>query len=553
MGFGIVIMILLLLVGVGIWGIFDLKKQTDIMLDTTARIAEYSARARANTLGLRRYEKDFYINLASDEKKQHYFKEWSDELNSLTGRLQDMKKVVSLDSDKKMIQEIEHGLAEYKSGFLLSMDKIKSGEIKTTQQANQFIGKYKDAVREIEENVKKIAALYNEKMSHLKEKVAESAQAITIFLVILALIGFAVSILISALITRVILRQLGAEPSELEQITSKIAQGDLTVAVSQDGRIGVFKNMLIMSEKLNETLISIREISDENLNGSNQISTTNQTLAQGANQQAASIEQITSSLAELVAQTRLASDNSLNAKNLAAQALTYTGQGAEQIRQMVEAMGNISSSSETIAKIMKTIEEIAFQTNLLALNAAVEAARAGRYGRGFAVVAEEVNNLSKRSSQAAKETAEIIENSIQKVNEGRMIAEKTAKTFTEINDKVQNVSTLIDEAASSSREQVQGISQLQIGVQQIDQVTQHNAAVSEENASASEQLAAQARKLRELVEWFRLTDGKNRSVKTPSEKSVMVQLTTPEQVISLDDNWQRKKGQNKKGNDFESF
>jgi methyl-accepting chemotaxis protein len=158
----------------------------------------------------------------------------------------------------------------------------------------------------------------------------------------------------------------------------------------------------------------------------------------------------------------------------------------------MESMQNITSSSEQIAKIIKTIDEIAFQTNLLALNAAVEAARAGEHGLGFAVVAEEVKNLAGRSAKAAQETADIIETSIQQVNQGNTIAKETDEAFSDILDKIQKTSNLIGEIAISSKEQSEGMRQISQAMGQIDDVTQQNAAASEEAAAAAEELNAQA-------------------------------------------------------------
>jgi len=224
----------------------------------------------------------------------------------------------------------------------------------------------------------------------------------------------------------------------------------------------------------------------------NQISEASQSLAQSASEQAASLEETSASLEEISAMTRRNAESASNAKTLSVAAREAADEGSKNVEDMNSAMGNIKQSSDNIAKIIKTIDDIAFQTNLLALNAAVEAARAGEAGLGFAVVADEVRNLARRSAQAAKETATMIEDSIQKSAQGVTISAKVAGSLDHIVAKAFQVDELIGGIATSSTEQSQGIEQLNAAVAQMDQVTQTNAAAAEECASASEQLTAQA-------------------------------------------------------------
>jgi methyl-accepting chemotaxis protein len=230
-----------------------------------------------------------------------------------------------------------------------------------------------------------------------------------------------------------------------------------------------------------------------------QVSSASQNLAEGANEQAASLEETGSSLEEMASMTQRNSENAQKANDLAKQARAAADKGANDMQTMSAAMETIKVSSGDIAKIIKTIDEIAFQTNILALNAAVEAARAGEAGMGFAVVADEVRNLAQRSAQAAKETAEKIEGSISKTGQGVEIGAKVAQTLNDIVTKVRQVDELVSEVAGASREQSQGITQINTAVGQMDKVTQGNAASAEESASAAEELSAQAESMKESV------------------------------------------------------
>ena len=248
---------------------------------------------------------------------------------------------------------------------------------------------------------------------------------------------------------------------------------------------------------------------DQTVSAAEQVSASSQSLAEGASEQAASLEETSSSLEEMSSMTQRNGESTQRANELAREARLAAERGAGDMQTMSTAMDAIKASSDEIAKIIKTIDEIAFQTNLLALNAAVEAARAGEAGMGFAVVAEEVRNLAQRSALAAKETSEKIEGAIQKSALGVQVSARVASALNDIVAKVRQVDQIASEVAGASREQNQGIGQINTAVSQMDKVTQANAASAEESAAAAEELNAQAQSMKEAVLDLRqMVDGK---------------------------------------------
>ena len=230
-----------------------------------------------------------------------------------------------------------------------------------------------------------------------------------------------------------------------------------------------------------------------------QLSTSSQSLAQGSSEQAASIEETSASSEEINSMARRNSENLRAAADLMTQSQQKFAQTNQALDQSVAAMGEISTQSDKISRIIKTIDEIAFQTNILALNAAVEAARAGEAGMGFAVVADEVRNLAQRCAQAAKDTEVLIEESITKANDGKVKVDQVAAAIRAITEETGRVKTLVDEVNLGSQQQTLGIEQIGRAITQMEQVTQKTAANAEESASAAEELNAQSETLKDIV------------------------------------------------------
>ena len=251
---------------------------------------------------------------------------------------------------------------------------------------------------------------------------------------------------------------------------------------------------------------------------SGHIASSSESLASSTTEQAASLEETSASLEEIASMTKNNAENSREAKDLTGAMREVADTGASDMDKMAHAMAAIKESSNNIAKIIKTIDEIAFQTNILALNAAVEAARAGEAGMGFAVVAEEVRNLALRSASAARETAEKIEDSIQKSSAGVQINAKVSLSLADIVSKARQADELVAQISIASNEQSQGIDQINSSVSQMDAMTQNNAAGAEESANVSADLRTQSTQLTQLVQELQtLVGGKSSSAKRSSK------------------------------------
>jgi methyl-accepting chemotaxis protein len=260
----------------------------------------------------------------------------------------------------------------------------------------------------------------------------------------------------------------------------------------------------LFTKKINTNLSRIIKglsgASDQVESGADQVASSSHSLAQGSNEQASAIEETSASIEELTAMTMQNAANATQATAMAENAFASAERGSAAMERMSGSMRNIKTSSDQTAKILRTINEIAFQTNLLALNAAVEAARAGEAGRSFAVVAEEVRNLAKRSAEAAQNTAELIEEAQQYADSGVTAMEETSAILINIVESIQQVKQLNSEVSEGSRDQAEGISQISKAISQMENVTQGNAAHSQESASASQELSNQAHKLNLMID-----------------------------------------------------
>jgi len=318
-------------------------------------------------------------------------------------------------------------------------------------------------------------------------------------------------------------------------VLERLARRDLATRVEGEfagdhARVQVSLNTAL--DALSGALYEVSAASEQVSSAGAQIAGGSQALASGASEQAAGLEEVSASVTELASMAQRTTDNAQQASALAGDAQTRSTAGAESMHRLSAALDEIRSSADATAKILKTIDEIAFQTNLLALNAAVEAARAGDAGRGFAVVAEEVRSLARRSAEASKQTAAIIERSQSQAGAGARLGAEAAEHFTRLADGVARTNEVMAEIAAAAQQQADGVRQINAALEQMNGVTQQTAANAEESSAAAVELSGQAARLQDVVAGFRLADSPDADAESGVESDVAAALVTGSRRLS---------------------
>ncbi len=506
LGMGLTSAVLTVAVGVvGWWGISSIAGATSRTMNGEARIAQHAARVRANTLGLRRYEKDIFINIHDPKKVEEYVKKFGEQHEHLTTQLEALKSVTVLPQDKERVAQMSADVTAYLAGMTGILEKVKAGQIKTAEDGNRAVNEYKGLIHRLEKTAEDFARDGNKRMDDIEGVLDGKATSTLWTTSALVAVAAAVGLVLSTLLARSVTRPLTSMVDMLKDIAE--GEGDLTKRVSIDshdevGETAHWFNVFI--GKVQEIMAQVKQAADQAAVASQQLSAAAEQLSSGAQEQASSLEETAASLEQITGTVKQNADNSRQADQLSVSSRDVAEKGGQVVTDAVQSMGAINQASKKIAAIITTIDEIAFQTNLLALNAAVEAARAGEQGRGFAVVASEVRNLAQRSAAAAKEIKGLIEDSMAKVETGAALVNQSGEKLREIVTSVKRVTDIIGEIAAASTEQTTGIDEVNKAVTQMDQVTQANAAQTEELSSTAQALAAQAEQLQALISRFKL-------------------------------------------------
>ena len=503
--FTLVLALMMLITGIGIWRLKEAGGATDFMVKEAMHKERLAAKwlnaTTANSI------RTVALTKSADPDEQEYYRKnisaTSKEITEIQKSLDQLKK----DEDEFQLFVI---VAERRSAYINARNTVFRAKEK---------GNVVQAMHLIETSMKPALDAYVQSVNNVlgfqKEQIDKSASSIesnfrygSLLLISISAAAILVSVSAATFISRRLVRQLGGEPKYAADIARHIANGDLSVDIKTraNDHASLLYAIKTMRDSLADIVARVRIGTDVIAAASSEIANGNMDLSSRTEMQASSLQQASSTMQALTGTVRQNGENTRQANQLAASASEVASKGGAVVSQVVQTMGSIHESSRKIVDIISVIDGIAFQTNILALNAAVEAARAGEQGKGFAVVASEVRNLAQRSAVAAKEIKELIDDSVLKVNAGSKLVNEAGATMNEVVDSVRRVTDIMGAITSAIQEQVRDIEQINAAVSSMDTMTQQNASLVEEAAAATLSLQQQASQLVGAVNLFKLDE-----------------------------------------------
>ena len=517
-GFLILSLLGALVAAIGIVNMSRINDRTGDLYQKELLGISYVKEANINLIYIGRAMRNIML-AATDKDRQTATTQLDTARTGLKANLDKARPLFYTDKGKQMFGEVEAGVRNYDALIAEAARRALADPLQDSRASVDYLfGTVAPVANAVDNRMTDLSRLKEQNAVDAAAAATAMYESSRTIMLMLVLGSAAAGIGLGVLLTRSLTRQLGGEPAYASAIASRIAGGDLTVAV--DLRQGDSNSMLFAMKTMRDSLASIvgqvRSGTDTIASASSQIASGNLDLSARTEEQASSLEETASSMEELTSTVKQNADNARQANQLASSASEVAGRGGAVVSQVVDTMASINASSKKIVDIIGVIDGIAFQTNILALNAAVEAARAGEQGRGFAVVASEVRTLAQRSAAAAKEIKQLIGDSVSKVDAGAKLVDHAGATMEEIVASVRSVTDIMGEITAASQEQTVGIEQINMAVSQMDQVTQQNASLVEEAAAAAESLQEQAAKLAQVVSVFKLDAVAPKSAAVPA-------------------------------------